>query len=173
MSRSYNTTCSGFSLVEVTIAMGIFAFVVVAILGLYPVGLKMRSDSALETRATIIATELMSSIKAAQSLTNVVFRATPEENMTSGVNLATDSIVFGYTGFASGPVKVVGRGASVTVWSNGYHGDAQIQTLARVVVQTNYLSRAGLHQVTIEVRPPQTNARPVSFSTLIYQPVEP
>lgn len=160
----------GFSLVEVTIAMGIFAFVVVAILGLYPVGLKMRSDSALETRASMIATELMSSIKAAPSLSNVVFRATPAENMDSPVNLTTTDVVFGYTGFASGPVRVVGQGASANVWSNGYNGDPQIQTLARVQVQTNHLSRTGLHQVTIEVRPPQTNARPVSFHTLLYQP---
>jgi hypothetical protein len=65
---------------------------------------------------------------------------------------------------------VVGLGAIANVWTNDYHGDAQIQTLARVVVQTNYLSRTGLHQVTIEVRPPQTNARPVSFSTLLFQP---
>jgi len=170
MSRDGDISSGGFSLVEVTIAMGIFAFVVVAILGLYPVGLKMRSDSALETRATMIATELISSIKAAPSLTNVIFRATPATNMSTAVNLATTPIVFGYTGFASGPVKVVGLGASANVWTNDYHGDAQIQTLARVVVQTNYLSRTGLHQVTIEVRPPQTNARPVSFSTLLFQP---
>lgn len=160
----------GFSLVEVTIAMGIFAFVVVAILGLYPVGLKMRGDSALETRATMIATELISSVKAATNLSSVTFRVTPAENMNAPVNLANGPVVFGYTGFASGPVRVVGQGASANVWSNGYNGDPQIQTLARVQVQTNYLSRTGLHQVTIEVRPPQTNARPVSFHTLLYQP---
>lgn len=160
----------GFSLVEVTIALGIFAFVVVAIMGLYPAGIKMRTDSALETRAAMIATELMSSIKAAPSLTNVVFRATPTENMSHPVNLTTTHVVFGYTGFASGPVRVVGQGASANVWSNGYHGDPLIQMLARVQVQTNYSSRSGLHLVTIEVRPPLTNARPVSFHTLRYQP---
>ena len=45
----------GFSLVEVTIAIGIFAFVIVGILGLLPAGMRLRADSAADTRAVLIA----------------------------------------------------------------------------------------------------------------------
>ena len=47
---------AGFSLVEVTVAIGIFAFVVVGVLGLLPTALRMRAESAQETRAVMIAT---------------------------------------------------------------------------------------------------------------------
>jgi len=45
---------SGFSLVEVVIALGIVTFVIVAIVGMLPVGLRQANDSESETRAVNI-----------------------------------------------------------------------------------------------------------------------
>jgi type II secretory pathway pseudopilin PulG len=44
----------GFSLVEVVLALGIVTFVIVALIGLLPVGLRQASDSEKETRAVNI-----------------------------------------------------------------------------------------------------------------------
>ena len=64
-------------MVEVTVAIGIFAFVVVAILGLFPAALRLRTDSALETRAVMIANELFASVRASTNISNVTLRAGP------------------------------------------------------------------------------------------------
>jgi type II secretory pathway pseudopilin PulG len=51
-----------FSLVEVTIAIGIFAFVIVGIIGLFPTALRMQAESSVETRASMIAQQLFDSV---------------------------------------------------------------------------------------------------------------
>lgn len=68
--RSHRSA-AGFSLVEVTIAIGIFAFVIVAILGLFPVALRQRSDAALETRAVLVAQQIFESIRSSSSSNRV------------------------------------------------------------------------------------------------------
>lgn len=54
MKKHTNHTFAAFSLVEVTLAMGIVAFALLAILGLLPVGLKSAQDSNEQARATDI-----------------------------------------------------------------------------------------------------------------------
>jgi len=62
----------GFSLVEVTIAIGLFAFVIVGIMGLFPAALRQRADAALETRGVLVAQQAFGGILAANSVTNAV-----------------------------------------------------------------------------------------------------
>jgi type II secretory pathway pseudopilin PulG len=53
------TNRKGFSLVEVTMAIGIFAFVVVAILGLYSVAIGNMRKSQIEIHAANLASEIL------------------------------------------------------------------------------------------------------------------
>lgn len=61
---------SGFSLIEVTIALGLFAFVVVGIIGLFPAALAQRADAARETRARLIAEQVLEGIRGSQARWN-------------------------------------------------------------------------------------------------------
>lgn len=62
LSRSRKT--SGFSLVEIVIAIGIVSFALVAILGMFPIAMRNAQESQRETRATFIAQQLFASIQA-------------------------------------------------------------------------------------------------------------
>jgi len=49
---------SAFSLVEVTLALGVIAFALIAILGLIPVGLSSARDATEDTRVSLIAQDV-------------------------------------------------------------------------------------------------------------------
>lgn len=170
--------CSrGFSLVEVTVAMGIFAFVAVGILGLLPAALKLRAESAQETRAVMIAEELFASISAAGSLTNVVVRDGPagEPRNSQWVDLTKDKVLIGYPPQTTVPYALWStRGRSPDeVWETGqldsWAIDNDIQTLA-LLSATNVPGTPGLYRVTCQIRTPATlplaKSKPTSFSTL-------
>jgi type II secretory pathway pseudopilin PulG len=174
----------GFSLVEVTVALGIFAFVAVGILGLLPAALKQRADSSRETRAVMIAGELMSSVQTSPSLTNAVVRVGPDlgnpnASMLYNQNLTQGPVVVGYT--ASTTVPFCFFQDAGAVWTNAGGNNAEIaasatnsiDTLARLSV-TNVLGTPGLYQVRVEVRSPAnvalSNSQAVTFATLFYSP---
>jgi uncharacterized protein (TIGR02598 family) len=54
---------TGFSLVEVVIALGIVSFAVLAIVGMMPVALKSAQESMRETDATLIAQRIFAELK--------------------------------------------------------------------------------------------------------------
>lgn len=56
---------AGFSLIEVVLAVGIFAFVGVALIGLFSIGLKTNRESIDEMEATAMAQSLLNARKAA------------------------------------------------------------------------------------------------------------
>lgn len=53
----------GFSLIEVTLAIGIIAFGLIAILGLVPVGLNAAKDAADDTRTSLIAQDVFNRVR--------------------------------------------------------------------------------------------------------------
>jgi uncharacterized protein (TIGR02598 family) len=55
---------SGFSLVEVTLALGVAAFCLVAILGMLPVGLKTQHTSTQQTTANAIISQILGDLRA-------------------------------------------------------------------------------------------------------------
>lgn len=63
---------SGFSLVEVTLALGIAAFCLIALIGLMPVGIQTNRNATSQTRATNIMAAVIADL-----------RATPKTNTTS------------------------------------------------------------------------------------------
>ena len=70
--KRISRSSGAFSLVEVTLALGIAAFCLLAIFGLLPVGIKSHQDAIRQTAATGIATGIMADL-----------RATPNTNTTT------------------------------------------------------------------------------------------
>ena len=54
----------GFSLVEVTLALGITSFCILAVLGLLPSGTKLSRDAAQSTKANLVAAQVMNFLRA-------------------------------------------------------------------------------------------------------------
>ncbi len=54
---------AGFSLIEVTIALGVVAFALLTVLGLLPIGLSILSGAATQTGAANIAKEMSSEVQ--------------------------------------------------------------------------------------------------------------
>lgn len=163
---------AGFSLVEVTIAIGIFAFVVVAIMGLFPIAMKQRSDAAFETRAVLIARQIFETVDAAGSLTNVVL--TRGENDVVRTNLsnitnASTPLVLGYEYRGTEPGVLYASDPAARWSSQTIEQDetAKARVTARVVTNS-------LLQLTVEVGEPANlpadKRRILTFTSLIYAP---
>ncbi len=174
-------SAAGFSLVEVTVAMGIFAFVVVGILGLLPAGLKLRAESAQETRAVIIAEELFSSVKSSPSIANVRVRvgaSVTEDDMRYNQDLANTTVVLGYAAgttmpfwFYESPDDAWENRGGVGLVIERPARKEEIRTIARLQA-TNVTGFPNLYALTVEVRSPAasalTNCTPTIFQTLYY-----
>ena len=170
-----------FSLVEVTIAIGIFAFVIVGVMGLLPAGMRMRADSTAETRGVLISEELFAAVRAAPNLSNVAFRIGPKligADMRTN-NILEDPVVLGYPLQTKIPLWFYWQNPASS-WANANGSDPEIaesvtengtETLARL--SATDLGNS-LYQVIVEVRTPasiaRTNSRSSVFSTLVYSP---
>lgn len=58
---------TGFSLIEVTIALGVASFCLVALMGLLPIGLRSHSDAMHESAASVVYERIAESIRGATS----------------------------------------------------------------------------------------------------------
>lgn len=181
------TEQSGFSLVEVTVAIGIFAFVAVGILGLLPAAMKIRADSAQETRAVMIAQEMFSSIASSGGVKNIVIRDGPgltaKNNVSvdgNGANLLQGSLMLGYPAQSTVPYFMWHSSRGVdpdATWVSGeMREDAianGIQTIARLSAEA-VAGMAGLYRVKCEVRSPAnlplSQSAPAVFTTYVYTP---
>lgn len=74
----------GFSLVEVTLALGIIAFALVGIMALFPVAMKSARESMEETKATLIARQIFADLKAGA--------LEGQSSLVIGPNLATQTV---------------------------------------------------------------------------------
>jgi len=166
----------GFSLVEVTVAIAIFAFVVVGILGLLPTAMKMRAESAQETRAVLIAQELLASVQAAPSLREVTLRDGPglRPNNNQTLDLTSQSFVIGYPVQTTVPYWLFRTGADAA-WENMPREAAanDIETMARLRTEP-VAGVPDIRKVIVEVRSPASipaaNTKPVVFTTYAYSP---
>ena len=61
---------ASFSLVEVTVALGVGAFCLIAILGLLPVGVQQNRDSSSQTAATTIIRNVIADMRATPKTSN-------------------------------------------------------------------------------------------------------
>jgi uncharacterized protein (TIGR02598 family) len=94
-------TQSAFSLVEVTLALGVATFCMVAILGLLPVGLKSNQSAIEQTMAASIARSIATDLR----LTPILSGSSPQFGFTfSGSSGAVQSLYFSEDGSPTGKV---------------------------------------------------------------------
>jgi hypothetical protein len=62
-SRASRRASAGFSLVEIAVAVGLFAFGVVGVIGLFPAAIAQRADAARDTRARLISEQVFSALR--------------------------------------------------------------------------------------------------------------
>lgn len=195
-SLAHSQAAGAFSLVEVTIAIGIFAFVMVGIIGLFPTALQQRTQGAVETRSAMIAEQLFASVRTSlqptavvtnPSMSNIVLRDGPALISDNSRNVSlldsTKPVVVGYQATTSMPYYLFEQSGS-TAWNDGidetvtwepgrtYPPTAnEITTLAKISA-TNV--SPGLFRVDVEVRSPAIaplrSTPPSVFSTLFYDP---
>jgi len=120
--------CGAFSLIEVTLALGVVAFALVAILGLVPVALRSAKDATEDTRVSLIAQDIAVRSRALFSSSSAL---SPSTNwwydnegrfidQSSGANFADAFFRVGVVGgdLATYPTNVSGstlRAVNVTV----------------------------------------------------------
>jgi prepilin-type N-terminal cleavage/methylation domain-containing protein len=162
----------GFSLVEVSIAIGIFAFVVVGIFSMFPLGMRQQASSAQEALGVQTARQVMASIEAAPNLSNVnlvVGSSGPNSVVFSNANLVTAPVFLGLG--SAGPMPIMSLVPAA--WTIPV-ADPNIQSVVRIAA-THVPGFPHLYRISVDLAHPAgtTNAavRQVeSFSTLVYKP---
>lgn len=164
-----------FSLVETVVAIGIFSFVIVGILALFPTAMRQHADSARESLGVQASQQIMASVAAATNLANVnIVTGYGSNRTTNTVNLldAAAPLVLGFRKGSSVPIRVTNGAA----WTNGTGQDpnaGEVDTLVRVLA-TNSALTANLYQINIDVGYPAAapaSKRDVdSFSTMVNKP---
>jgi type II secretory pathway pseudopilin PulG len=79
--RPHALPLAGFTLVESVIAIGLFAFVIVGIVGLFGSALERQRQASFETRAVMVSQQIIARIRAADSIRNIALtRGTDEDD---------------------------------------------------------------------------------------------
>lgn len=156
---------SGFSLIEITLAIGVIAFALVAILGLFPVAARSAVESQRETRAALIAQQIFADLRAADGSNRFLVTGPDPLLNTNGVNIAqpgTTVIAYDQDGRAV-------TSLAAAAFSNSYRtGNATI--LAQIIVSTNTgISNLSRAEATIQApaAAPSTNRSSHTFVTLL------
>jgi Tfp pilus assembly protein PilV len=170
--RGYRSA-PGFSLVEVTIAIGIFAFVIVAILGLFPVALRQRSDAALETRAVLVAQQIFESIRSSPSTNRVylppltIMGAEDPDLRFKSLGAFPVTLQFGRIG-----TSALRPNDGDSGWTSGAT-ETDADALARVSISP-VAGVSGLYRATVDYgRPaslPEAKRKNFSFTKLVTMP---
>jgi uncharacterized protein (TIGR02598 family) len=163
----------GFSLVEVTIAIGIFAFVIVAILGLFPAALRQRSEAAAETRAVLIAQQIFGGIGATGAVTNALssdYSIKWDEEKSPTLHNLTKGLVLG---FSQNGTSINHIFSDLNSWSSGDVGPAEQNITTKALVVASNVS-PGLYSVVVQVGHPASlpadKRRSQSFASFVHAP---
>lgn len=98
-----------FSLIEIVLALGVISVAMVGIMGLFPVALRSAVDSQRETRATFLAQQIFSEIRAGTGTTRLVLRQGTSSPLNVNLSQAgSNALSFDNDGrFTSGPATFV------------------------------------------------------------------
>jgi len=158
---------SGFSLVEIVLALSVIAFALVGIMGLFPVAMKSAQESQRETRATLIARQIFSDLRVLSGTNRLLVRGpsvTDSAWVSTNFSLANNTTA--YLAFDS-----EGRGVATNLAGSAYSNSFAAATfLAAVAVDTNTgVSNLSRIQATIETpaAAPSTNRSKYTFVTLM------
>lgn len=154
---------TAFSLIEIILALGVIAFAIVGIMGLFPVAMKSAQESQRETRATLIAQQIFSDLRTGTGTNRFVITGS-SVNSTSTISLANQgaSVVLSFD--SAGAVLGTNSPSSFT------NGVPNAAFLAQVSVSTN-TGVPNLSQVQTTVEAPaaaaSTNRSRYTFVTLM------
>lgn len=168
--RKRRSARSAFSLVEITIALGIIAFALVGIMGLLPVAMRAANESQWETRATFIAESIIGELNTADPANAfIAIDETDPANWTSGptrydIDLTADGTYYVLYDDKGTPLR---REASNTVTATS----DTAAYIAQVTVQKQAAPLTNLSRISVEVAVPAsapTNRRTTyPFVTLL------
>lgn len=154
----------GFSLVEVALATGLFAFVVVGIIGMFPVGMKQQAISSQENLGMAATRQIMASLAAATNADAVSMLSAGGSNKVV-TTLTSQPLVLGYQAGSMIPDREF-TADSESVWQNG--SSENIQILVRLALERRpdelYLVRV---EASGPAAAPLTNRRVTTFTTLL------
>lgn len=151
---------TGFSLVEVVIALGIVSFAVLAIVGMLPMALKSAQESMRETDATLIAQRIFAELKTGSGGNRTITKDT--NGGTNTLLLTAHNSTNNFLGFR--------ENGEVNGFTTSGAQNANLDFYAQVSVFTN-TGVANLSRVQIDIAAPAAApaaARTTnSFTTLI------
>jgi hypothetical protein len=182
--RFGNGASGGFSLVEIAVAVGLFAFGVVGVIGLFPAAIAQRADAARDTRARIIAEQIFEALRGSNTdalLEKNAFVFPPFRDMTAdeGDDVPGEGdlrrkdrnsfpFCLGFGRMGTTPFYLL---SGDDMWKNGVSGDAKDSAfIARV--SRELLGTVSLYKVDVQVGFPATlpadKRRNVAFTSLVY-----
>lgn len=154
---------TAFSLIEIILALGVIAFAIVGIMGLFPVAMKSAQESQRETRATLIAQQIFSDLRTGTGTNRFVITGS-SVNSTSSISLANPPPPLVISFDSAGAVLGTNAPSSFT------NGVPNAAFLAQVTVSTN-TGVPNLSQVQTTVEAPAaaatTNRSRYTFVTLM------
>ncbi|MEI6033479.1 MAG: hypothetical protein WCS65_04240 [Verrucomicrobiae bacterium] len=166
-SQDRRSASAGFSLFEIVLALGVVAFALVGIVGLFPAAIKSAQEGRQETRATLIAQQIFADLRVRSGTTRLVVcggSASDVGSLRTNFSLAVD----GSAEFLAYDQDGAGiEGISGSAFTNG-HGPACFLAAVRVDTNTGDPNLARV-QSTIETpaAAPVANRSKYQFVTLI------
>jgi type II secretory pathway pseudopilin PulG len=156
---------SAFTLIESVVAIGIFAFVIVGIVGLYGAALDRQRQASFETRAVMVSQQILARIRAANSPTTISFISgssgpTTENKLyhVTNASIPLNTNVFYYK---KDGTEISGLLRADSYESSNYsflgtpdNQPSDIVGRARTILTTNNTGSTNLYRVTIEVSEP-------------------
>jgi len=169
MQRIPPSSTPAFTLVEIVLAIGITGFALVAILGMFPVALKAAELSKRETRATLIAQNLVSDLRSGPFTDTAIYtgESLADSNRRIPIDLSLDATY--YAGFDSEGAPLGITNLASSQYSNGIPV-ADATFLAQIAVSRPPSSTNLAHilaEVTAPAAGPLTNRSLYHFATLI------
>lgn len=157
----------GFSLVEVALATGLFAFVVVGIIAMFPAGMKQQSFSAMENVAVNAARQILSAAVVATNASEIRLITEGGNDMVVK-NLVASPVVLGFAPGSMVPERDFGGGGAAA-WQSGT--EANLQVLVRASLEWR---DDEVHVLRVEASAPAAapleNRRLETFTTLVAFP---
>jgi type II secretory pathway pseudopilin PulG len=182
----------GFSLVEIAVAVGLFAFGVVGVIGLFPAAIAQRADASRDTRARLIAEQVFSALRGSDNEalikdngnSEIVLPPLIDMGAEDGENAPAEGDlrrkqIGGYfpfcLGFGETGTTAVRDMKGDDMWKNGVSGEATdsafIALVTREPLGTPVADEPHLYRVNVQVGYPGSlpaeKRRNVVFSSLV------
>jgi type II secretory pathway pseudopilin PulG len=152
LSAIGDSAASAFTLIESVVAIGIFAFVIVGIVGLFGAALERQRQASFETRAVMISQQTLARIRAANSSNSISLTRGQSNDLRSftNINLLTAPAVGFYQ---QDGTECSGISANDSDWTGANIPTAVSNVVAKSRTRLTPLGN-GLFQVDIEVSEP-------------------